>query len=239
MDWKQVANEPWIWIAGGVLAAIALFQATYFMVKALRIMQRNGLEKKQIYSIVRGAAITSVGPIMAEIFVMVALVISLSAGFAFEREGAAVGSVFTELIQASNAAVGVGQEFGTENFDITGFANVVFVMNVSCIGWLLITGLFTPYLGKVRTKVGGGDGVWLAVLTVCATLGIFGYYAATNLAKMKTAAGVPVGISTISGAILAVLLFKVSDWVKLPRLKEWALGIAMFGGMIIGRLVAG
>lgn len=239
MDWKQIANDPWVWISGGILAAIALYQATYFMIKALRIMRRYGLSQSQINGIIRGATITSIGPILSEIFVMIALVIALSAGFAWQREGAAVGSVFTELVQASNAAVGAGQEFGGTNFNMTGFATVVFVMNVSCIGWLIITGLFTPYLGKAREKVAGGDSKWLAILTVCATLGIFGYYAATNLAKMQVAKTVPVGIATIAGGLLAVLLFKVADWVKLPRLKEWALGLAMFGGMIVGKLFAG
>ncbi len=238
MDWKQIANEPWIWISGFIIAAVALYQATFFMMKALNIMKQNGLDQKQIIGIVRGATITSVGPIFAEIFVMVALVVALSPGFAWQREGAAVGSVFTELVQASNAAVGAGQEFGAENFDMLGFSNVVFVMNVACIGWLLVTGLFTPYLAKAREKIGGGDHMWLSVLTICATLGVFGYYAATNLVKMKTTAGVPVGIATIAGAILAIFFFRLSDWIKSPRLKEWALGLAMFGGMIIGKLAA-
>lgn len=224
------------WICGGILASIALFQATYFMIKALNIMKKQGLEKEHITGIIRGATITSIGPILAEIFVMVALVIQLSAGFAWQREGAAVGSVFTELIQASNAAQGVGQEFGGANFDINGFANVVFVMNVSCIGWLIVTALFTPSLGKARQKIGGGDANWLSILTVCATLGIFGYYASTNLAKMVTPKGIPVGIATIAGALLSILLFKGADYFKMPRLKEWALGLAMFGGMLIGSL---
>lgn len=238
MDWKVVANEPWIWICGAILAGVALFQCTYFMVKALRIMRKQGLEQKHINGIIRGAAITSVGPILAEIFVMVALVIQLSPGFAWQREGAAVGSVFTELIQASNAAIGAGEEFGSPSFDMVGFSNVVFVMNVSCIGWLIVTALFTPYLGKARNKLAHGDANWLSILTVCATLGIFGYYAATNLAKFVSPKGVPVGIATIAGGVLSVFFFKLSDWIKAPRLKEWALGLAMFGGMIVGALFA-
>jgi len=161
LDWKTIANEPWIWICGAIICAIALYQCTFFMVRALRIMSRSGLKRRDIGGIVRAAAITSLGPVMAEIFVMVALVIALSAGFAWQREGAAVGSVATELVQASNAAAGAGQEFGTENFDMTGFANVVFVMNVSCIGWLIVAGLFTRYLGAARQKIAGGEvGRW-------------------------------------------------------------------------------
>jgi len=90
MDWKQVANEPWIWISGAILAGIALYQCTYFMIRALKIMKRCGLQRKDITSIIRGSVITSFGPVMSEIFIMIALVMALSAGFAWQREGAAV-----------------------------------------------------------------------------------------------------------------------------------------------------
>jgi Domain of unknown function (DUF5058) len=234
MDWKQIANEPWIWICGGILSAIALYQCTYFMIRALNIMKRYGLQKSDINSIIRGAVITSFGPVMSEIFIMIALVISLSAGLAWQREGAAVGSVFTELVQASNAAVGAGQEFGSKNFNMTGFANVIFVMNVSCVGWLIAAGFFTRYLGTARQKIAGGDARWLSILTVCATLGVFGYWASTNLAKKGG-----VAVAVIAGAVLAMFFFLLADWIKKPHLKEWALGFAMFGGMIIGKLYAG
>lgn len=62
------------------------------MMLALRIMGRFGLKRSGVISIVRGATITSVGPVLAEVFVMIALVVSLSAGLAWQREGAAVGT---------------------------------------------------------------------------------------------------------------------------------------------------
>jgi len=234
MDWKQIANEPWIWISGGILSAIALYQCTYFMIRALNIMKRYGLQKSDINSIIRGAVITSFGPVMSEIFIMIALVMSLSAGLAWQREGAAVGSVFTELVQASNAAIGAGQEFGGKNFNMTGFANVIFVMNVSCVGWLIAAGFFTRYLGTARQKIARGDTRWLSILTVCATLGVFGFWASANLAKKGG-----VAVAVIAGAVLAMFFFLLADWIKKPHLKEWALGFAMFGGMIIGKLYAG
>ena len=43
----------------------------------------------------------------------------------------------------------------------------------------------------------------------------------------------------LPGGLLSIFFFKLADWIKTPRLKEWALGIAMFGGMIIGKLAAG
>jgi len=41
VDWKTIANEPWIWICGAVLAVLSLYQCTYFLVKALRVMDKQ------------------------------------------------------------------------------------------------------------------------------------------------------------------------------------------------------
>ena len=235
MDWKVVANAPWIWIAGFIQAVIGMFQAWYFLRLGSRILAKHGgYTRKDISAIARGALITAIGPILAEIFVMMALVIAISAGYTWQREGVGVGSVFTELVQASNAAVGAGQEFGADSFNMVGFATAVFVANISCIGWSLGAALFTPYLGKARERIARGDIRFLAVITICSTLGIFGYYAAN---EMKKGGGRLVAV--IAGAVISAFLFKLADWIKLPRLKEWALGIAMFAGMYIAHLFAG
>jgi len=235
MDWKVVANAPWIWIAGFIQAAIGLFQAWYFLRLGTRILEkRGGYTRRDITSIARGAFITAIGPILAEIFVMMALVIAISPGYTWQREGVGVGSVFTELVQASNAAIGAGQEFGTDSFNMVGFATAIFVANISCIGWSLGAAFFTPYLGRAREKIAGGDIRFLSVITICSTLGIFGYYAANN---MKQGGGKLVAV--VAGAIISAFLFKLADWINRPRLKEWGLGIAMFAGMYIAHLFAG
>ena len=235
MDWKVIANAPWIWIAGFIQAGIGMFQAWYFLRLGTRILEKHGgYTSKDIGAIARGAFITAIGPILAEIFVMMALVIAISPGYTWQREVVGVGSVFTELVQASNSAVGAGQEFGADSFNIVGFATAVFVANISCIGWSLGAALFTPYLGKAREKIARGDIRFLAVITVCSTLGIFGYYAAN---EMKKGGGKLVAV--IAGAIISAFLFKLADWIKRPRLKEWALGIAMFAAMYIAHLFAG
>jgi len=235
MDWKVIANAPWIWICGFIQAVIGMFQAWYFLRLGSRILQKHGGYKREdISAIARGALITAIGPILAEIFVMMALVISISPGYTWQREGVGVGSVFTELVQASNSAIGAGQEFGTDSFNMVGFATAIFVANISCIGWSLGAALFTPYLGKARENIAGGDIRFLGVVTICSTLGIFGYYAANN---MKAGGGKLVAV--IAGGVISAFLFKLAEWINKPRLKEWALGIAMFAGMYIAHLFAG
>lgn len=235
MDWKIIANAPWLWIAGFIQACIGGFQAWYFFRLATRLLEKHGnYHKKEVGAIVRGAVITSIGPILAEIFVMLALIVAISPAYAWQREGVGVGSVFTELVQVSNAAVGAGQEFNTPSFDITGFAAAMVVVNVSCIGWSLGAAFFTRYLGTAREKISRGDPKLLAVISVAATLGIFGYYAVSEAKKTQGKM-----VAVIAGAVLSAFLFKLADWIHMPRLKEWTLGIAMFGGMIIAYLISG
>ena len=66
------------------------------------------------------------------------------------------------------------------------------------------------------------------------TLGVFGFFAASEIKK-----GSGREVAVISGAILSMFLFKLADWMRVPRLKEWALGIAMFGGMYVAHLLQG
>ena len=67
---------------------------------------------------------------------------------------------------------------------------------------------------------------------MAAALGIFGFFAASEARK-----GGGREVAVISGAILSILTFKLADWIHVPRLKEWALGIAMFGGTFIAHLL--
>lgn len=235
MDWRVIANAPWLWIAGFIQAGIGGFQAWYFFRLATRLLEKHGnTRRKEVGAMMRGAVITSIGPILAEIFIMLALVVAISPAFAWQREGVGVGSVVTELVQVGNAATGAGQQFGDESFNMTGFATAIVVVNVSCIVGSLGAALFTRYLGKARQTISRGDSRLLAVISVAATLGIFGFYA--TLETMK-GGGRPVAV--IAGALLSAFLFKLADWIHLPRLKEWALGIAMFGGMMIAYLASG
>jgi hypothetical protein len=227
MDWRTVANAPWLWLCGGVQAAIGLFQAVYFYRLAVRMLTRHGgYTPVRVRSLVRAAVITAIGPVLAEILVMMALVVAISPAWAWQREGVGVGSVATEMVLVSSAAAAVGQTVGQPGFDLVGFATAVVVVNVSCTLASLGAAFFTRYLGRARDRISGGDVRLLAVLGVCSTLGIFAFFAA---GEIKRRGGRELAV--ITGAALSMLLFTLADRLRVPRLKEWALGIATFGGM--------
>lgn len=233
MDWKQIANEPWIWICGLFTCAVGFYEAYYFLTKARNFMHQHGYTKEQTWHMVRGASITAIGPVLANIFVMIALAVAISPGFAFQREGVGVGSVFTELAQVSNAAVAVGEKFGTETFTMKGFVLAVLILNIAGWGWI-VEAIFTRYLGTARQKITGGDEKLLAVIAACGMIAVFSYYTVGNAIK-----GGGLLAATVSSVLFSMFLFKLADWIKKPGLKEWALGIAMFLGMFVGKIVGG
>lgn len=56
-------------------------------------------------------------------------------------------------------------------------------MALNGAGWLVVTGLFTPALENLRTKMSGGDSKWLVVMSGACSLGIFGYLDVNEIGK--------------------------------------------------------
>lgn len=233
MDWKVIANEPWIWICGIFTCTVGLYEAIFFIRHARKFMHKYGFTAAQTGRMIRGAAITAIGPVLANIFVMVALAVAISPGFAFQREGVGVGSVFTELAQVSNAAVAVGETFGTETFTMKGFVLAVLIVNIAGWGWI-VEAIFTRHLGTLRKKVTGGDEKLLAVIAACGMIAVFSYYTVGNAIK-----GGGLLAATVASVLISMFLFKLADWIHKPGLKEWALGISMFLGMFVGKIIGG
>ena len=100
------------------------------------------------------------------------------------------------------------------------------IIGAAPTGWLVVTGLFTPALENLRTKMSGGDSKWLVVMSGACSLGIFGYLDVNEIGKgWGNAAAVAGGI--IGMAILEKFVAK-----KVPKIREYNLGIAMIIGML-------
>ena len=100
-----------------------------------------------------------------------------------------------------------------------------FVMALNGAGWLVVTGLFTPSLEKLRDKMSGGDTKWLVVLSAACSLGIFGYLNSSEFVK-----GWGNATACIAGALCMIFISKYLV-PKMPKIREYSLGIAMLVGM--------
>ena len=126
-----------------------------------------------------------------------------------------------------------GVELGGAGYDIYAMANSWLTMALNGCGWLLVVVLLTPRMESLRQKVGGGDEVWLGLITCSASIGLFGYMASQYYNKIVVDPAQ--AWSCIAGTVVMVACVKLSK--KMPWLKEYGLGIAIVIGIVVGALV--
>jgi hypothetical protein len=187
----------------------------------------------------RSGVISAIGPSVAILIVMVAMMSVVGAPITWLRLSI-IGAAPTELTAAKVGSEATGVEFGSARYDMKALAGSWWTMGINGVGWLVVVGLFAHRLEAIREKVGGGDVRWLAVLSGAATLGAFAFLNVNNIfpadpvRKIRRLSGGPL-VAALVGAVVMILLLAVSR--RLPWLKEYALGIAMLAGMAAAMLV--
>lgn len=228
-DYLKIANSWQVWLACGVTVLIAIIQTTLYMRMARKTAREIKLPSELPNKAFRIGLISAIGPAMGVFIVMVGLMASIGGPMSWLRLSI-IGAAPTELTAASYGAQASGTALGSSTYTLTAMAVSWFAMALNGAGWLVVTGVFTPSLEKLRDKISGGDGVWLAVLSGACTLGIFGYLNVNEICK-----GWGNAAAVIAGALCMILLVKLVV-PKFPKLMEYTLGIAMLVGMFFAVL---
>lgn len=226
----KVANEFGVWIAASFIVVVVVVQALLIYRQTFIAAKTVNVTDAQLKKAFRTGAITAIGPVVAIFIVMVGLMSVIGAPMAWMRL-AVIGAAPTELTAAQVGAEAVGVKFGGPDYDLHAMAASWWTMAVNGVGWLLLVGLFAHKLEDVRQKIGGGDVVWLGVLSSAAMIGAFGFLSSRNL----VARGGPL-IASVAGGIAMVILLHIAK--KVPAIKEYSLGIAMLAAMAVAALLA-
>lgn len=228
-NYLDVANGPLMWFTVLPVVILVFIQATLFAKKAYRIGKAMGLSDKQLKAAIRSGAITAIGPAFAIVVGMVALLAALGAPYAWFRLSI-IGSVMYELMAAQFAAQAAGTTLVNMNF--VAFLNAIIVAGIGCTGWLIITGLFTPQLEKVRLMLAGGKAELLPVIATTAMVGAFGKLVGDYVIKLDETT-----VATLVGGMVMGTLLTIAEKKKIHWLREWSLAISMFTGMLVALLV--
>ena len=223
-EYLQIANSSMIWMLCAITVAIAFLQAILYMFMARRTRIRAGIPAEISSKSLRVGLITAIGPALGVFIVMVGLMTAIGGPMAWTRLSI-IGAAPTELTAATYGAQASGVELGGPGYDLKAMSVSWFAMALNGAGWLVLVGLFTPVIEKVREKASGGDSRWLVVLSGACSLGIFGYLVHGELRKSYGHAS-----AAIAGALCMVFLVKVVV-PRCPKLMEYSLGIAMLFGM--------
>ena len=223
-DVLAIANLPVVWMLCGVTVFIALVQAVLYTILAKKSAKEAGIADSVCNTAFKVGLVSAVGPSIGVFIVMVGLMSAIGSPMAWQRLSI-IGAAATELTAATYGATACGVTLGGEGYDLTVLAVSWFTMALNGAGWLVFTGIFTPWLEKLREKASGGDAKWLIALSGAASLGIFGYL---NQQQIRMSMGHT--LASITGAVSMVLIVRYVV-PKCPKLMEYSLGIAMLIGM--------
>lgn len=224
-NYLEIANGAGMWVACSVIIVVVLLQAIRLSVIAFKAGVEIGMSKRQMLAAFRSGITTALVPSIAILLGLALLIPRLGVPFPWMRLSV-IGSVTYELIAAGAAANEMGLEGISGQFTGTVFTTVVWVMSLGVIFNLLVIGIFTPSIKKLKDRVAGGDEGWMRVMTAAAFFGAVGYMVAQPVVK----GGSPL-VALIGGFIGMLILGAIIQLGKQNWLKEWALAIAIIAGM--------
>lgn len=230
-EYLEVANSPHLWAAAALCVGLVLIQALLFMRRAWKTGKQMGMPEEQMKSGVRSGAISAIGPAIAVLFGMVALLSVMGGPISWLRLSF-IGSIMFELMAAQFGVSAVGQSFDPGEMTAIAFTNAVWIMTIGAIGWILVTGFFTPQMETARQKMAGGKEKLVPIIGAAAMLGAFAQLAGDYVVQTNTAS-----IAVISGGISMFVLLTIADRTGVTWLREWALGIAMFAGVFVPMII--
>ncbi|MER2106866.1 MAG: DUF5058 family protein [Solibacillus sp.] len=231
----EIMSHPVVWMIAFIVVLIVIFQAIVFIRLAKKVAPEVGLSDKEVKSVIRTGAISSLGPSFAIIIVAISLITLIGEPTTMMRIGI-VGSAPIETVGASLGAAAAGEELGNPSFSAPAFTAAVWVMCLGGTGWLLVTALFTKSLGRIQHKLtsggGGNSAKWLSVISTAALIGAFGYFGGGQMAK-----GMNETIVFTVALIAMPIIMWISNKLKLSWLREWSLGLIILIGMGTGYLL--
>lgn len=229
-EYLVIANDPILWLTATPVVILAGIQAFIFSKYAFKASKTTSLTKEQCMRAMKTGAVSAIGPAISVFVVMLGMMAVVGGPVTWMRLSI-IGAAPTELTASTVGAKAMGVEFGSAQYDVTAFASSCWTMALNGCGWLLFCGLFTHKMDKLQDKVAGGNSEMLSNICGAAVLGTASYLVMSN-----SKAGLDKFIAALIAAVVMILLDKVSD--RMPKLKEYNLGIAMVAGMFVAVLVA-
>lgn len=229
-SYLSIANGWGMWIAVSAIIVVVLFQAIRITRIAFRAGREIGMTGEQLWTAFRTGLTTAIVPSIAVLLGLAVMIPKLGIAFPWMRLSV-IGSVSYELIAAGAGANAMGVDGLQGDFTGIVFANAVWAMSLGVFFNLILVAFFTPRVKWLKEKVAGGDEGWMKVMTAAAFFGAVGYMVAQPVVKGGSAL-----MALIGGFVSMALLGIVITVGKQNWLKEWALALAIIGGMAVAGL---
>lgn len=230
MELKVFMNSPMLWVVSSLMVLGILAEAIAFTMVCFKNGPKMGVSKEDMITGMRTAAITAIGPSLAPVITLLALMAVIGGPTGWMRMND-IGAARTELAMCAMAADLAGTSLDAAKMTAMGFIFCLWGMALNNSGWIVIGGYGAPSLTKaVEYLKNNCDAAWMKVLMTACSLGLFGTLLVNSCFGKKginmpnlTAAAI-----AFVGMIALGIIFKGNK-----RIAEFSLGIAMVVAMFV------
>lgn len=230
-EYLEVANNPVLWALVIPTVLVVMFQAYTFMKQSIAAGPNVGLSDSDLKTAVRVGAISAIGPGLSMFTIMIALMSILGGPMAWLRLSI-IGTITTEMLSATAGADAMGVALGGPDYGVLAFANSVWVITLNTWGFFVFNLLFAHKFEKVKDIVGKRDMNLFNYVGTCVMIGAIGMFTAGQMVAGKGTA-----IAAVASAVSMLILIQIAN--KVPKLKEFNLGISMLIGMFVAQFIMG
>ncbi len=230
-EYFSQANGLIMWLACITPVVIVMLECIIFYRKSRKLAEEMKIDPKLINVSIRSSAISAIGPCVVVIATVLALINYVGTPLAWMRNSI-IGNAQEELMAANFAAEGMGINLneslanGTLNLEF--LSTAAFVMAAGMCGYCITSALFSDKVALIGEKFSGGNAALLPVLTLGAVVG--------GMSNIVVGQAVPLSVNSIGAvvgaAVMAVLQLIAAKKPDVIWLKEWAITISMFTGML-------
>ncbi|SHJ79671.1 DUF5058 family protein [Hespellia stercorisuis] len=231
MDLSRI-NGVLMWAGCSLPVIFLLFMAGRSWKKSYKTGIEMGLEDKQLKAAIKTSAITAIGPSIACLAGMFAVMAVMGGPVSFMRLSFVGNSMF-ELMAAGFGAAATGVQVGVDKMTEDAFMASLLVMILGSIPWVLFGTFASDKMDKIQNVIVKKMGKSiLPVISAGALLGALGANNATYLTALNKTT-----ISCLLGAGIMAAACIIAKKKDIKWLSQWSLTIAIFPAMIITALL--
>ncbi len=224
-------NSPIMWLGCGLPVIFLLFLAGRVWKRTYKTSLEIGLEESQLKTAVKTSAITAIGPSVACLAGMFAVMAIMGGPVGFMRLSYVGNSMFELMaVQFASAA---GVQAGVDKMTENAFAASLLVMILGSIPWIIFGTFASDKMDRIQNGIVKKVGrTILPVISASALLGALGANNATYLTAIDKTT-----VSCLIGAGIMAVLCVIAEKKQIEWLRQWNLTLAIFPAMIITALL--
>jgi hypothetical protein len=228
----EIAFHPVLWALAVAVFAVIVLQSVIYLRAIRRSATAAELSQAEVSQAVRTGAVAAIGPSLAVALVALSLLPLFGTPAVLTRIGL-VGSAPYDVAAAGIGASTVGASLGGDGYTAKVFAISFAAMCVLGVLWMVSALIITPLFNQTGKALRKVNPKVMAIAPLVVLPLAFAFLIISELGKSPTN-GIVLVVSAVIGGICLLAAVK---W-GVHWLREWGLGIAIFGSLLVGAAVA-